>query len=153
MAELDTTRCLGEGVLTWLTEERTLGRFGSVQLALEDGEYAHFAGAPVGALARLSATVLQVRHAVLPVDQHRKLAPTQPNWGEEIDLGIGWVYQPDLAELGTIAIGLAPLAEFWRGNEWLSPTALYRAHNHHVRLDLHPYRGFTRDMTRTADAA
>jgi hypothetical protein len=153
MTVLNTRFVLGEGILTWPPEERTLGRFGSVQLSLGDGRFANFASAPVGALAEMTATVLNVRHAVIPVDPVRQLAPTLPACGEVIKLGIGWVFQPDLSGLGVIAIGLAPIAEFWRGNEWLSPTALYRAHNHHVRLELHPYRGFTKEVTPPADAA
>lgn len=153
MSGLETRRDLGEGILTWPPEERTLGRFGSVQLSLGDDRYVSFRDAPVGALARLTATVLQVRHAVLADDPIRQLKTTQPAWGEEIELGIGWVYQPDLSGRGLIAIGLAPLAKYWRGNEWLSPTALYRAHNHRVRLELHPYRGFTKEVTPPADAA
>jgi hypothetical protein len=143
MTELRSTIVLGEGILTWPPEERTLGRFGSVQLAHGADQYVSFRDAPVSSLACMTATVLKVRHATLPVDFVRKLAPTLPQWGEVIELGIGWVFQPDLAGRGVTAIGLAPPAEYWRGNEWLSPTALYRAHNHHVRLELHPYRAFT----------
>ncbi|MCD0444284.1 hypothetical protein LO763_11690 [Glycomyces sp. A-F 0318] len=144
---------LGEGVLTWPPEEQRLGRFGSVSLKVGTDQYATFPDVPIEALARLSATVLVVCEAVIAPDPVRQLAPTLPEQGEEIDLGIGLVFRPDIAGQAHIAIGLAPIAAYWRGNEWLSPTALYRAHNHYVRLTLHPYRGFTTDVTRTADAA
>lgn len=153
MSELTAPFDLGEGVLTWPPEERLLGRFGSVGLDLGGDRYATFTDAPIGALARMAATVLEVRQALLRPDPVRQLEATTPDEGEEIDLGIGWVFRPDITGQGHVAIGLAPLAQYWRGNEWLSPTALYRAHNHHVRLTLHPYRGFTTDVTRTADAA
>lgn len=153
MPELTEPLVLGEGVLTWPPEELTLGRWGSVGLDLGNGRFAVFEDVPISALARLSATVLEVRGALLRPDPARQLAPTPPEVGEEIDLGIGCVFQPDLAGRGKVAVGLAPLAEFWRANEWLSPSALYRAHNHYVRLTLHPYRGFTRGVTRTTDAA
>jgi len=153
MPELTAPLVLGEGVLTWPPEERLLGRWGSVGLDLGDGQYATFPNVPIGALARMTATVLQVRGALLRSDPVRQLAPTTPEAGEEINLGIGCVFQPDLAGRGKVAVGLAPLAEYWRANEWLSPTALYRAHNHLVRLMLHPYLGFTTDVTRTAGAA
>ena len=153
MPELAKPLVLGEGVLIWPPEELQLGRWGSVGLNLGNGNFAVFEDMPIGALARLSVTVLQVRSARLRPDPVRHLAPTTPEEGEEIDLGIGCLFQPDLLGRGKVAVGLAPLAEFWRANEWLSPTALYRAHNHYVRLTLHPYLGFTKGVTRTTDAA
>jgi hypothetical protein len=153
MPELTEPLVLGEGVLTWPPEERLLGRFGSVSLNLGDDRYATFPDVPIGALARLSVTVLSVRLALLQPDPIRQLAPTTPEAGEEIDLGIGLVFRPDIAGQGHVAVGLVPLPAYWRGNEWLSPTALYRAHNHLVRLTLHPYLGFTTDVTRTTGAA
>lgn len=153
MSELTGPLVLGEGVLTWPPEERLLGRWGSVGLDLGNGHFAVFEGLPISALARLSVTVLEVRGPLLRPDPVRQLAPTPPEVGEEIDLGIGCVFRPDLAGRGKVAVGLAPLAEYWRANEWLSPSALYRAHNHLVRLTLHPYLGFTTDVTRTTDTA
>ncbi|MEU6858499.1 hypothetical protein AB0B28_06460 [Glycomyces sp. NPDC046736] len=153
MPDLTAPLVLGEGVLTWPPEERLLGRWGSVGLDLGDGQFAVFKDVPIGALAKMTATVLKVRTTLLRPDPVRQLVPTTPALGEEIELGIGQVFQPDLAGRGNVAVGLAPLAEFWKANEWLSPTGLIRGHNHLVRLTLHPYRGFTTDVTRTADAA
>jgi hypothetical protein len=153
MPELTAPLALGEGVLTWPPKERLLGRFGSVGLKIGNDRYATFPDVPIGELARLSATVLDVRATMLAPDPVRQLAPTVPDLGEEIDFGIGLVFRPDIAGQGHVAVGLVPLPQYWRGNEWLSPTALYRAHNHYVRLTLHPYLGFTSDVKRTADAA
>jgi hypothetical protein len=144
-------RSLGEGILTWMPEERVLGRFGSVSLLIDEHQYAVFHKLPLGAQARLSATVLKVRHTILPPDPSRGLQPSTPHVGERIELGTGLVFAPDLSgQTALVAVGIAPPPSQWRIHRWLSPTALYRAHNHLVRLELRPCPGFTGNHTASA---
>lgn len=146
-------RRLGEGILTWIPEERALGRFGSVSLIIDGNQYAVFRDLPIGAQARLSATVLKVRHTTLPPDPARGLHTSTPHVGERIELGTGLVFAPDLSGFAEpIAVGIAPfpLPGQWRAHHWLSPTSLYRAHNHVVRLELQPWPDFTGNHTASA---
>lgn len=144
-------RNLGEGILTWMPAERELGRWGSVSLRIDGNEFAVFRDLPVGMQVRLSATVLQVRHVVLPPDPTRGLQASTPHVGERIELGSGLLFAPDLAGLNApIAVGIAPPPGQWRAHQWLSPTALYRAHNHRVRLEIRPYPDLDGHLTASA---
>lgn len=145
-------RILAEGRLTWPPEERTLGRFGSVSLYQGQNRFSEFTAVPAWPMARMWVSVLDVYPAVLPPDPHRRLEPTVPEVGEEIELGMGHLFLPDLGLRGPIAVGLAPLAEYWRPDAWLSPTALYRAHNHHVRLLIAPARRYDTEANTPASA-
>ncbi|GAB4001339.1 hypothetical protein GCM10029992_36540 [Glycomyces albus] len=144
---------LGEGILTWPPGEREINRFGTVCLCLPgQHDLVSFDRQLSGAIARLAVTVTEVRAPALPPDRYRRLAPSIPRCGEQIDLGVGALFILDRPRLGPTAIGVLPTEQRLRPEEWMDPVALYRAQNHEVRLTAYPFNGRRSDQTPVAAA-
>ena len=62
------------------------------------------------------------------------MAPSIPFQDELIVLGHGIVFTGNAHGLGATAVGVLPIEDVMSADDWLDRFALYRAHNHIVRL-------------------
>jgi hypothetical protein len=132
---------VGEGRLTWAGSERRSDRYGAVVL-MHDGDslirssgYVQPDRSLAGRRGSLVAEVLEVRGSTHIGDLFRGLSPSIPEVGERITLGAGTAFV-EKAWDDVEAIGLRP--DDGRGEDWLDPKALYRAHEQTVRLIFEP---------------
>ncbi|WP_335988559.1 hypothetical protein [Glycomyces sp. MUSA5-2] len=125
---------LGEGVLHWPNGlVRYLSR-NCVALMSDGDSWVGFEDAPVGEVVRLTARVVTVREPILAPDLSRNLAPSIPFVDEVIELGYGALFTGSAYGEGLTAIGVLPVTDVMACDRWLDLDAVYRAHNHIVRL-------------------
>jgi hypothetical protein len=125
---------LGEGVLHWPVGEVAYLSRNCVALQAEGNQWVRFASVPIGQVMRLTAQVLTVRGPVLPEDTGRGVGPSIPFLNEVVVLGYGVLFVGDAHGEGITAIGVLPVEDVMRCDEWLDLFGVYRAHNHIVRL-------------------
>jgi hypothetical protein len=125
---------LGEGVLHWPVGQVAYLARNCVALQAEGNQWVRFDHAPAGQVMRLTAQILTVRGPVLPEDPDRGVAPSIPFANEVIELGYGVLFVGDAHGQGPTAIGVLPVEDVMRCDAWLDLPAVYRAHNHIVRL-------------------
>lgn len=132
---------LGTGRLSWSRYERIGDRYGSVKLFAAEVALPWPKYIPHGQLGRLSARVIETRESPHIGDLFRGLFPSTPDPGEEIVLGEGHLFVEGTGAPGdgsTAQGGLGCQPDDGRETDWLSPEALYRAHNQTVRLTWEP---------------
>lgn len=131
---------IGFGVLSWDGAERRSNRYGSVHLddmpyegqdvgakATLDASVENF----IGQRVRLTVKVLESRKSGHIGDLFLSIRPSQPDVGEEVDLGIG-VLQLAPSYSALPAVELRPLDG--RAELWIDPRKLYRVHDQTVEL-------------------
>ncbi|WP_030159902.1 hypothetical protein [Glycomyces sp. NRRL B-16210] len=125
---------LGEGVLSWPVGEVPFLSENCVALLGEGNQLVQMTDPPIGTILRLTAIIRTIRGPVLEADHERGVAPSIPFLGEQIVLGYGVLFIGDPHGLGATAVGVLPVENVLRADDWLDRFALYRAHNHIVRL-------------------
>lgn len=125
---------LGDGVLSWPVGEVPFLSQNCVALLGEGNQWVRFTDPPVGQILRLTAVIRTIRGPVLKADTERGVAPSIPFPDEQIVLGYGVLFTGDPHGLGTTAVGVLPVENVLRADDWLDRFALYRAHNHIVQL-------------------
>lgn len=131
---------IGTGIISWDGAERRSDRYGVI--ALVDATYDDTVSCEVlidlnnlanlkGRRVRLKARVLESRKSGHLGDMTHKIYPTQPDVGEEVDLGVG-VLQTRPAEFAAVQIALEP--GDGREKFWIDPHKLYRLHDQTVAL-------------------
>jgi hypothetical protein len=123
---------IGVGALNWNRGERITDRYGSVHLTDDGGAAIEFDRALEGKRGKLIAVVTKSRKSDHIGDLFRGIFPSQPDIGEKIELGEGWVF------IEGSEIGLKP--EPMRDTDWLNPEALYRCHQQTVELYFEEYQ-------------
>jgi len=134
--------CLGSGTLTWARSERISDRYGSVFL-IRDGDDSttttpsvsliteSVAEQHAGQRGKLIAHITAARPSTHIGDLFRGIFPRPQKVGRNITLGVGTLFTEPL-EYGGVQIGLRP--DDGRSHDWLSPRALYDAHEQTVSL-------------------
>lgn len=133
---------IAHGVLGWDGKERRSDRYGAVCLAADGFEYRsvakptfnhEVANALRGRRVRITAKVIESRPSGHDGDAYLKIKPSQPEVGEEIDLGVG------ILDLGTApwdpnltTVVLQP--GDGRRDFWYDPRKLYRLHDQTIDL-------------------
>lgn len=127
---------LGEGVLSWPVGEVPFVSENCVALIGEGNQWVRFTDVPVGQILRLTAVIRTIRGPVLEEDAERGIAPSIPFPDEQIVLGYGVLFTGEGhgPEHGPTAVGVLPVEDVLRANDWLDRFALFRAHNHIVCL-------------------
>lgn len=132
----DQVTVVGEGVFGWHRYERVEDRYGFVSLRCDlesrDMCVLHI---PANTVGSLIAVVLSARKSRHIGDLFRGLRPETPTVGEEITLGRGTIVEGCDAD-GHRTIGIEP--DDGREIDWMDPSALYRAHDQTVRLEVRP---------------
>lgn len=145
-SNIHTAHLLAVGVLTWCGSERRSDRYGSVMVLNPHAAHVHDelhqpAAMPmhfcadesmVGTKGTLSAEVIEVRKSDHIGDLFRGFKPGGAVVGETLALGHGKLFKSARG----ISIGVQP--SDGRGNDWLDPKLLYRAHECVVRLTFTP---------------
>lgn len=124
---------LGRGVLSWDSTERQVDRYGTVRLLRHHRSHSpdvQIATGHEGAYGTLLARVLEARKSHHVGDLHRKIYPSTPDVGEEINLGRGILARHQREPL--YVVGLFPVDG--RETDWLDPAKLFRAHRQTVEL-------------------
>jgi hypothetical protein len=134
---------LGTGRLTWNRGERVTDRYGAVYLLASGDsmtEATHIAPITlspelVGKRGQLIAEVIETRESTHLGDWFHGFAPSTPDVGEKIVLGVGTLFKEnehDDTGQRWIMVGLKP--DDGREEFWLNPKKLYRAHEQTVKL-------------------
>lgn len=132
---------LGSGILTWGSEERRTGRYGSI--TLDDSDYDHTIvikseikqvtiSSLVGQRVTLEVRVTIVRKSGHAGDRFLGIFPETPDLGEIITIGTGTLFTDYLSWGCGLAIGLRPQDN--RNELWLDPRILYRLHDQSIEL-------------------
>lgn len=133
-------------MLTWVQQERITDRYGTVFLTdcnSLGGREADFV-MDVQLVLRLlgqTGTLLVIVQVTRPSthigDRTRGIVPRMPKVGEQIVLGSGTLFSEGYPPCsGSLQVGVRPTDG--RTADWLSPQALYRAHEQTVRLLFSP---------------
>lgn len=134
---------LGRGVLGWNREERVTNRYGSVQLT-----NAPYAKGPVtelvldedatrevvGRKVRLTALVIEARTSGHAGDLSLNIAPSTPEVGEVVALGVGFLALTVRDDLRCFVL----VPDDDRAELWIDPRLLYRLHDQTVELIAEP---------------
>lgn len=132
---------LAHGMLSWASEERVTDRYGAIYLAsgAVNDKYgskatynARLAATMIGKRVRLLAKVTASRPSSHVGDLFLKIKPSQPEVGEEIDLGVGIFEEGSLEWQDTPTISLKP--SDGREEFWFDPRKLYRLHDQTLDL-------------------
>ncbi len=133
---------LGFGVFTWDGEERRNHRYGCFVLLNTnyDGDVKADCFVDYSVLqkfltkkVRLLAKVTESRKSSHVGDLFLKVFPTQPDVGEIVDLGIGYLSHGSLPDWATTPpLGLKPNDK--RMQLWMDPRKLYRLHDQTVEI-------------------
>jgi hypothetical protein len=133
---------LGDGILTWGSNERVSDRYGTVYLMAEGNSSLTAAPSPSlillpavshhrGKPGKLVVRVLAARDSTHIGDLFRRIFPRRPKVGQEITLGTGVLFSEPVSD-GGVQVGLRP--DDGRDHDWLDPRALYDAHEQTVSL-------------------
>lgn len=127
---------LGEGVLSWPVGEVPFLSQNCVALLGEGNQWVRFTDPPVGQILRLTAVIRTIRGPVLEEDTEPGVSTSIPFADEQIVLGYGALFTGEGhgPEHGLTAIGVLPVENVLRADDWLDRFSLYRAHNHIVQL-------------------
>ncbi len=131
---------MGKGIFGWEGNERRSNRYGAIHLAHQpfDGsaqtELVHnqqIMDSLSGKRVRLTAKVIESRPSSHVGDWFLKIKPSQPDVGEEVDLGVG-VLSIDPGYGGEPEYVLHPADG--RRVFWLDPRKMYRLHDQTVEI-------------------
>lgn len=133
---------VGKGILCWSREERVTNRYGSIHLNDRPYEGSAQASADVdvptltaldGKRVRIACKVIESRQSSHVGDKFLHLKPVQPDTGEVIELGVGFLsIQRASWDASVIEICLRP--NDGREDLWINPRVLYRLHDQTVEV-------------------
>lgn len=138
---------LGFGIFMWDARERRTRRYGAIFMAPTTFDET-VTVAPVvgwdavdyleGRRIHLYAKVLEARPSGHCGDTFFKVAPTQPEIGEEIDLGVGVLYTSMLTYPKDRHLQFELQPQDSRDELWMDPRKLYQLHDQTVELYAEP---------------
>lgn len=131
---------IGHGSLSWPRIERVTDRYGYIGLYDSDSQERPISDGAALDLSKITSLLNKTGRLIVKVcetrtsthigDLFRGFRPITPEKDEEIELGNGKLSH--LVQDGVDTVGLIP--EDGRGEDWLNPERLYRAHEQTVNL-------------------